>query len=740
MRNVLKFTAATAFALAVCGASGTTGADAAALITDDPRYVDKAYQPPEQYQAEFQYYDPDGNVSVMSFPVNEATDADTVAAWFQYFNIWSAEEAMLNAMRALVETTVLSAKVELLGKRIDAVVASANDAVKKIDRTKVVDEHGNKIESILKIINNDSGGSDVEVTTEGTPVDRVSLDYTGMPTDPNKPAPLEIKGFGANANNPWLLPHPRDGAIHWGHVSMLADKKSIEATYGSTDVFSYTFGLKGWGTPTADSVKCDDALSSQLLTGDETHHVVTRLNNGTLHYTPVGKLSVMSPDDSTITTNAANGATETGKASLYGYNLDATGSGYIPSKGSDGGALTWLNPADMVDGTSLAQATTGSGTKVWEVKDAHSYAGAQARHYFGTGDDSALGWHELPNVTTNNVVGDEKTISSTFDQTGETKILGLKGFPTSGTLLALACQGGDLLYIPFPAGGGTNLVAVDDVSVSSNTTGRLQLHGWETQGSCGEKAAEILAGGEAASQSKHEIVTRYGGAGGSMHYLPFDVFPHPNTDDFTIDANTKAFTIRGEEGKYLCGTAQGGVEWKPTNGVDGASIVLADNVAALNGFAGADPGMMPFKDDGGKLAWREQAPVAVDRVSVVTNQDREITLNGFSVASDNAVPFKSNGVLVWGSVAAITNRIVAGAGINVTDNGEGTLTISAKALDTNGGTATYQTLTVVTSVQYNPSTHKFQCKTRQITFLGSAQAESGWTDVFEATSHKGEHQ
>ena len=724
----------------MCGASGTTGADAAALITDDPRYVDKAYQPPEQYQAEFQYYDPDGNVSVMSFPVNEATDADTVAAWFQYFNIWSAEEAMLNAMRALVETTVLSAKVELLGKRIDAVVASANDAVKKIDRTKVVDEHGNKIESILKIINNDSGGSDVEVTTEGTPVDKKSIDYTGMPTGPNKPAPLEIKGFGANANNPWLLPHPRDGAIHWGHVAMLADRKSIEATYGSTDVFSYTFGLKGWDTPTADAVKCDDALSSQLLTGDGTHHVVTRLNNGTLHYTPVGKLSVMSPDDSTITTNAANGATETGKASLYGYNLDATGSGYIPSKGGDGGALTWLNPADMVDGTSLAQATTGSGTKVWEVKDAHSYAGTQARHYFGTGDDSALGWHELPNVTTNNVVGDEKTISSTFDQTGETKIFGLKGFPTSGTLLALACQGGDLLYIPFPAGGGTNLVAVDDVSVSSNTTGRLQLHGWETQGACSEKAAEILAGGEATAQSKHEIVTRYGGAGGSIHYLPFDVFPHPNTDDFTIDPGTKAFTIKGEEGKYLCGTAQGGVEWKPTNGVDGASIILADNVAALNGFAGADPGMMPFKDDGGKLAWREQAPVAVDRVSVVTNQDREIALNGFSVASDNAVPFKSNGVLVWGSVAAITNRIVAGAGINVTDNGEGTLTISAKALDTNGGTATYQTLTVVTSVQYNPSTHKFQCKTRQITFLGSAQAESGWTDVFEATSHKGEHQ
>ena len=647
MRNVLKFTAATAFALAVCGASGTTGADAAALITDDPRYVDKAYQPPEQYQAEFQYYDPDGNVSVMSFPVNEATDADTVAAWFQYFNIWSAEEAMLNAMRALVETTVLSAKVELLGKRIDAVVASANDAVKKIDRTKVVDEHGNKIESILKIINNDSGGSDVEVTTEGVPADRISLDYTGVPTGPNKPAPLEIKGFGAASHNRANLPHSDGSALAWDHAISLFDPFTMSARTVPNGAFGVQIGLKGWDTPTADSVKCDDALSSQLLTGDETHHVVTRLNNGTLHYTPVGKLSVMSPDDSTITTNAANGATETGKASLYGYNLDATGSGYIPSKGGDGGALTWLNPADMVDGTSLAQATTGSGKKVWEVKDAHSYAGTQARHYFGTGDDSALGWHELPNVTTNNVVGDEKTISSTFDQTGETKIFGLKGFPTSGTLLALACQGGDLLYIPFPAGGGTNLVAVDDVSVSSNTTGRLQLHGWETQGACSEKAAEILAGGEATAQSKHEIVTRYGGAGGSIHYLPFDVFPHPNTDDFTIDPGTKAFSIKGEDGKYLCGTAQGGVEWMPTNGVDRASIVLTDGIASLNGFANAEPDMVAFKDSSGNLAWRLQPPLLVDGVSVASNAENRLEVGGFAVAPPGTVPTRTQGGITW---------------------------------------------------------------------------------------------
>ena len=695
MRN-FKAIFAVVLALAVHGVHAVTGPAAAELITSDAGTV--GYKTPESYLLQFQRIQ-GGTVYDYEYSVGSFDDVEVVFNTLS--GIISAKEAMLNAMKALANVAILHETDTWLGKRIDALEKSAKTALAQVDKTEVIDEHGNQIESILKIIKKPGDeGETIEVTTEGTPVDKKSIDYTGMPTGPNKPAPLEIKGFGANANNPWLLPHPRDGAIHWGHVAMLADRKSIEATYGSTDVFSYTFGLKGWDTPTADSVKCDDALSSQLLTGDETHHVVTRLNNGTLHYTPVGKLSVMSPDDSTITTNAANGATETGKASLYGYNLDATGSGYIPSKGSDGGALTWLNPADMVDGTSLAQATTGSGTKVWEVKDAHSYAGTQARHYFGTGDDSALGWHELPNVTTNNVVGDEKTISSTFDQTGETKIFGLKGFPTSGTLLALACQGGDLLYIPFPAGGGTNLVAVDDLSVSSNAMGRLQLNGWETQGSCGEKAAEILAGSEAASQSKHEIVTRVGGAGGNIHYLPFDVFPHPNTDDFTIDANTKVFTIKGTDGKFLKGTAQGGVEWAdvPTNGVDGASIVLTNGIASLNGFAIAGPDTVAFKDSSGNLAWRVQPPASVDGVSVVSNAEHKLEMGGFAIAPPGTVPTRTQGGITWlpsGGGAATRlvgtdgSLVVLGSGLttnSVTFASEANANVTVKiAADGNGG-------------------------------------------------------
>ena len=41
---------------------------------------------------------------------------------------------------------------------------------------------------------------------------------------------------------------------------------------------------------------------------------------------------------------------------------------------------------------------------------------------------------------------------------------------------------------------------------------------------------------------------------------------------------------------------------------------------------------------------------------------------------------KENGKLVWGGISAVTNTILAGAGIVITDNGGGAITISAEPL------------------------------------------------------------
>ena len=447
-----------AFALESGFAFGITGAEAAALITSEP--ADTDYVQPETFDVSWTYFD-GGSVKASDFVITiDNWQADIEAALTGLKG--TVNTLAVNSFEALAKIAALKEVDLYLSARIDTLTSSLKGALSKLDEVKQEDEHGNQTVSKVEVHNDY-----VTLVGGGVPVDNKSVDFSGTSSNPNTPAPLEVKGFGANANKPWLIPHPFGGALGWGHVSLLADDATIEATYNSSRPFYYTFGLKGWGSPTSDAVKCDDTLSSQLLTGEGTHYVVTRLNSGTLHYAPVGKLSMMTPDGSSIVTNSSG-------------------------------------------------------------------------------------------------------------------------------------------------------------------------------------------------------------------------------------------------------------------------------AASLNGFADAEAGSIPVKGEDG-LLWSTLPPVGCDGVSISTNGTADLTLNGFDIASDNAVPFKSNGVLVWGSVSSTTNRIVAGAGINVTDNGEGTLTISAKPLETESG-ATYQTMTVVTSVRYDPTTHKFQCKTRQITFLGATQAESGWIDVFEATSHKGEHQ
>lgn len=167
---------------------------------------------------------------------------------------------------------------------------------------------------------------------------------------------------------------------------------------------------------------------------------------------------VTSVDGSSITTNSEDGASSSGVASLYGWS-NASAEDF-PRRGSDG-HLEWKSPGDLVDGASIAWAEVDGGKK-FEVRNAHAYAGHHSRHYFGTSNDktAALGWHELPNVTTNRVEGDNITIASTVDaQDPGLKLLGLKGWNKGwgGDPLFVVNAGGAVGYIPLPA--LTNLAA-----------------------------------------------------------------------------------------------------------------------------------------------------------------------------------------------------------------------------------------------------------------------------------------
>ena len=852
MRN-FKAIFAVVLALAVHGVHAVTGPAAADLITSDPKTVN--YEAPDSVLMRFQRIDK-GVFCDYDYSIGFDTMEDDVEMAFASLSgIITAKEAMLNAMKALANVEILYESDKQLGKRIDALEKSAKKALAQVDKTEVIDEHGNQIESILKIIEKPESGSEtIEVTTEGTPVDDMSLSFTGKPKGPKTPAPLEIKGFSDVVGLNWLIPHPKGSALEWDSLQELLDLKTIDSTSDSTRSFGIRLGLKGWDAPQAGAAKCDDSLSGQLLTGDKTHYVLTKLGDA-LHYTPVGKLAVMSPDGKSVVTNE----TTDGSASVAGA-AGAT-QGFVPYSDGNGGfawdyatpTVAWDDSTDTLtvttpreddetktvvfprisvekedgedsttytvtwrdlngekteeteisvpkasaavspDGATVVTNATGHaneaalagfwdpGTKdghfpvksgnalVWVptnaqesasavvdgvtiVTNAPGHANEAALAGFwdpGTKDGhfpvkvgNSLTWMptNVVSVITNKVDGDKVTITST-EANGE-KTLGLKDWNANygGKFpLFLVNDRGALGYYPLPEPitNLTKLAQCDMKSLATNDVDGLEIKGWKSQAGCGTAAATILGG---TDTENHQIVTRVGGPNGSLHYLPFGTFPHPSTGEFTVDGNTKEFTIKGTDGKFLKGTAQGGVEWAdvPTNGVDRASIVLTDGIASLNGFAIAEPDMVPFKDSSGNLAWREHSPVAVDRVSVTTNQSREITLNGFADAAVGSVPQKTGKGLEWLESASATNILLAGAGINITDNGGGAITISAQAMTQESGGEV--TVSVVTDARYDPATHKFQVKRRQLVFTGSLGTESAWTDVFETVSHQSEHE
>lgn len=485
---------------------------------------------------------------------------------------------------------------------------------------------------------------------------------------------------------------------------------------------------------------------------------------------------VTSVDGSSITTNSEDGASSSGVASLYGWS-DADADDF-PRRGSNG-HLEWKSPEDLVDGSSIAWAEVDGGKK-FEVKDAHVYAGQHSRHYFGTSNDktATLGWHELPNVTTNRVEGDNVTIASTVDeQDPGLKLLGLKGWNKGwgGDPLFVVNAGGSVGYIPLPA--LTNLAAcactnkwrnilawIDDgelnedsgITFSDSTLdrylygtlgyiysttadnlhfdndgegieasfdapanwadgesvevadGAYQVAGWADASACAASVSAMLSSPEGSDATTHLFLAKKTDTG-ALHYVSIGdgVKAGADVDDTTIT----------------------------TNALHGA---VSSGSASIYGWSSAANDTYLSKNEGGNLEWRKVDPVpGVDGASIVTNTTKELTLRGYAAAENSAIPMKTAQGLSWLKASSATNFLLAGAGINITDNGGGAITISAQAY--NDGTDTISTVSVVTDVRYDETTHKFQKKTRQIVFKGSLGTESGWTDVFEAVSHKAEH-
>lgn len=467
--------------------------------------------------------------------------------------------------------------------------------------------------------------------------------------------------------------------------------------------------LAGWTGGHECGTDMNSILTEESGDNRANHYVLTRYGTGAdavFHYVPFGdrlETGGGAPVDGvSITTNTSEGASVQGEASLYGW-ADAEADG-IPQKGD--GHLKWTDPADMVDGTSIGMTEAEGGGKVWEVKDAHVYAGQHAKHYFGTGKDKSapLGWHELPNATTNRVEGDEVTISSDPNVPGAQpeeglKRLGLRGwnYGWAGDPLFLVNQGGVMGYIPLPA--ITNLAACactnkwnallgwiedgelnaeDGISftdsnldqylygklgyIYSTTPGNLHFDNDGEQIQASFTAPENWADGASMNLTDGGAYQMAGFANASGCAASVsDMLSDPTGSDAMTHLLLAKKTDTGELHYVPMGNGvSGGGEHADgvtitTNTTQGAAT---QGLMSIYGWASAGNDTYLGKNASGQLEWM-QAPASADDASITTNTAHGAvtsgiaSLYGFADAPFGTVPIVANDngthVLRWGT-------------------------------------------------------------------------------------------
>lgn len=419
-------------------------------------------------------------------------------------------------------------------------------------------------------------------------------------------------------------------------------------------------------------------------------------------------------DGKSITTNTTDGAITSGEASLRGY---ATASDWaIPYKHGEGsgGTLDWKTPDEWC-GVSLAWGDDGSGNKKLDVVGANDYAGKHSKHYFGTSNDktATLGWHELPNVTTNRVEGDEATIASTVDeQDPGLKRLGLRGwnYQYGGDPLFVVNAGGSIGYIPLPAltnlaacactqkwenavawiGGDAALdedggLTLPDDSLDeylyntlgyiySTTPGNLHFDNDGEQIQASFTAPENWADGDSVELTDEGAYQVAGWAGASACAASMSaMLSQPTGSDATTHLLLAKKTDTGEL-HYVSigdGIQSGAAVDDTTITTNTAHGATTQGEASIYGWANAANDTYLSKNAGGNLEWRAVPGGTPDEASITTNATAgavtggAMSILGFASAQDGTTPVKQNNSIVWSKAES---AIEAGSGISITSN------------------------------------------------------------------------
>ena len=125
----------------------------------------------------------------------------------------------------------------------------------------------------------------------------------------------QLYGFDDELTKILQIPYKATGHLSWNEIGYFADGVTLQRYYVNQEPsFGYApvLGLVGWTTPTESPNDCDESLATQLATpktegAGETHYVLTKhIQDGQLHYTPVGHFTGgATTDETTITTNGA---------------------------------------------------------------------------------------------------------------------------------------------------------------------------------------------------------------------------------------------------------------------------------------------------------------------------------------------------------------------------------------------------------------------------------------------------
>ena len=447
----------------------------------------------------------------------------------------------------------------------------------------------------------------------------------------------------------------------------------------------------------------DPARSTALL---------ARTPQNGVSYMPVGLLPKPAPaDGKSIVTN------EDTAIAICGY--DDASDGMIPYKTSDG--IGWKALEALVDGVSLTtNSSNGAAYQgVASIYGYKTYAGRQSKHYIGTspGRSAAFGWWELPNVTTNHVEGDRRTIASYANVPGEqggddVKVVGLLdwNYSHSGDPLFVVNNNGTIGYM--------SAVSLTNLAACACT------QKWETVTDWIGSSAKVTDDGDLSLpyDSLDEYVWNLGyiyctspddlyfdnSANDGSIQASFDA-PGNWADNVSIDVSGGEYQIKGFSDASACHanlsamlsepegsdatthlilakkTDTGELHYVPVgrgvqSGADVDDTTITTNAshgavssgsASIYGWANAANDTYLSKNEGGNLEWRKVPGGTPDEASITTNATAgavtggAMSILGFASAQDGTTPVKQNNSIVWSKAES---AIEAGSGISITSN------------------------------------------------------------------------